>query len=151
MVLANGQYMFTCGAGDAFGTYELTVPLDSSGEVTMQAFVSGKAPFRLTMEPPDQDVDIAMQAASPDSRSVAVTTVVATDATTPANRTRITGTVDHDGTPLCAMVLANGQYMFSCGENNGVYDLTVPLDAAGQITLYVFVSGFQPYKRVFSP
>ncbi len=151
MVLINGQYTFTCQTGDAFGNYELTVPRDSNGEVTIQAFVSGKAPYRLTMEPSDQDMDIAMQAARPDSQSVTVTTMVATDASTPANRTRITGTVDHDVTPLCAMVLANGQYMFSCGANAGIYDLAVPLDSNGQVTLYVFVSGFQPYKRVFYP
>ena len=26
------------------------------------------------------------------------------------------------------MVLANGQHMFSCGDNNGIYDMEVPLD-----------------------
>ena len=43
----------------------------------------------------------------------------------------INGTVTHNGTPLCAMVLANGQYMFSCGENQGIYELEIPLDREG--------------------
>jgi hypothetical protein len=80
-----------------------------------------------------------------------VTTAVDPAEASPAGWVRMSGTVNFDGEPLCAMVLANGQYMFSCGDNNGVYDLTVPLDGNGQITHYVFVSGKQPYKRVFTP
>jgi len=151
MVLANGQYMFTCKEGDDFGKYELDVPLDANGKITIQAFVSGLAPFRQTTDTSELEIDIAMQKAAQEARSAAVTTVIANDASIQTGWLRITGTVEYEGSPLCAMVLANGQYMFSCGENNGLYDLTVPLDAAGQITLYVFVSGFQPYKHVFTP
>ena len=58
----------------------------------------------------------------------------------------------HDGQDLCAMVLANGQTMFSCGVNLGVFDLEVPLEPdTGEITLQVFASGFAPYKDVFVP
>ena len=46
-----------------------------------------------------------------------------------------------DGTPICAMVLANGQYMFSCDGEGGAYDLGVPLDANGQITFFSFADG----------
>jgi len=48
------------------------------------------------------------------------------------------------------MVLANGQYMFSC-DPYGEYQLTVPLDPNGEITLFVFVDGLQPYKEIISP
>ena len=48
------------------------------------------------------------------------------------------------------MVLANGQYMFSCA-GHGEYELEVPLDVNGEITLFVFVDGLQPYKEIFSP
>jgi len=48
-------------------------------------------------------------------------------------------------TPICAMVLANGQYMFSCG-GAGSYNLNVPLDSNGQATIQVFADGFAPYK-----
>ena len=56
-----------------------------------------------------------------------------------------------DKTSLCAMVLANGQHMFTCGANIGLYDLEVHLDENGRITLYGFCSGFAPYKDVFTP
>jgi hypothetical protein len=151
MVLANGQYMFTCGQGDAFGQFELDVPLDAAGEITVQAFVSGLAPYREIVSACGPAMDIEMQAASQQSRSVEVTTDVSSDPSGRSGWVRIAGTVNGGGTTLCAMVLANGQFMFSCGENLGRYDLTVPLDAGGKITHYVFVSGFQPYKSVFSP
>jgi hypothetical protein len=32
-----------------------------------------------------------------------------------------------------------------------VFDLEVPLDGNAQITLYGFVSGFAPFKWVFTP
>ena len=55
------------------------------------------------------------------------------------SRARIAGTVSSDSfDPLCAMVLANGQYMFSCGDSLGEYDLTVPVDENGEITLFKF-------------
>ena len=152
MILANGQYRFTCQPGDDFGKYELDVPPDANGEITIFAFVSGLAPFRMTTDTSDLNTDIAMQPASLESKSPVVTTVIATTAATPAGRARITGTVAlDDGTPLCAMVLANGQYMFSCGANSGIYDLIVPLDDNGEITLFVFVSGLQPYRQTFTP
>jgi len=151
MVLANGQYMFTCKPGDDFGKYELDVPLDANGEITIQAFVSGLAPFRQTTDESDLTIDIDMQATDPEKKSPDVTTANQSDASTPANWERIIGTVSMGGSPLCAMVLANGQHMFSCGANDGVYDLTVPLDGNGQITLFVFVSGMRPYKQTFTP
>ncbi len=67
-------------------------------------------------------------------------------------RVTISGSVSlADGTPLCAMVLANGQYMFTCAENNGMYDLEVPLDANGEITLYGFCNGQAPFKAILAP
>lgn len=151
MVLANGQHTFTCEEGDHFGKYRLNVPLDLNGKITIQAFVSGLAPFFTTTGPSALEIDIDMQPFSPENRSPAVTTETTSDSSAPVGWTRITGTVDLDGTPLCAMVLANGQHMFSCDDNLGVYDLTVPLDGHGQITLFVFVSGFQPYQVTFAP
>ncbi len=145
MVLANGQHMFTC---DDVGKYELDVPLDANGEITLFAFVSGLAPFEEIIDISSLDSDITMQSASPDSRAATVTTAIDTG-TVAEGYARISGTITLDGNPLCAMALANGQYMFSCGVNNGVYDLTVPLDGNGQITLFVFVSGLQPYEQTF--
>jgi hypothetical protein len=69
------------------------------------------------------------------------------------NWKRIWGTVTYEGQDLCAMVLANGQSMFSCPpDNSGIFDLEVPLDPdTGGITLQVFVAGFAPYKEVIIP
>jgi hypothetical protein len=45
------------------------------------------------------------------------------------------------------MVLANGQYMFS-NAGTGEYELEVPLDENGQVTLFGFADGFQPFKQI---
>jgi hypothetical protein len=47
MVLANGQYMFSC-AGN--GDYSLHVPLDSNGQVTIQVFAAGFAPYKVKID-----------------------------------------------------------------------------------------------------
>ena len=147
MVLANGQYMFSCGENQ--GKYELDVPLDENGEITLFAFVDGLSPFKVTSEPSSLPSNIEMELASPDSKTPTVTSTVAESIDNPG-WVEIAGSVSLEGTPLCAMVLANGQYMFSCG-GNGEYQLTVPLDPNGEITLFVFVDGLQPYKQTLIP
>ncbi len=146
MVLSNGQYMFSC---DPYGEYQLSVPLDPNGEITLFAFVDGLAPFKVTSEPSSLPSNIEMQLASPDSKTPTVTSTVVESIDNPG-WVEIAGSVSLDGTPLCAMVLANGQYMFSC-DPYGEYQLTVPLDGNGEITLFVFVDGLQPYKEILSP
>jgi hypothetical protein len=71
--------------------------------------------------------------------------------TTNTNWVRVWGTVTYGPKDLCAMVLANGQHMFSCGADLGTFDLEVPLDGNAEITLYVFCSGMAPYKNLFAP
>lgn len=62
----------------------------------------------------------------------------------------VSGSIYNDqGIALCGLVLANGQFVFSCSPN-GSYNLNVPLDASGQITLYGFAEGHFPYKAVLS-
>jgi hypothetical protein len=151
MVLANGQYMFTCENEQNLGKYNLNVPLDDNGQITLYAFVSGLSPYKKKISLFTPENHISLNTAKPDSKMPVVTTTADKSASTHSGWVRITGTVESEGDPLCSMVLANGQYMFSCGTNDGVYDLTVPLDGNGQVTLYVFVSGFQPYKQVFTP
>ena len=51
-------------------------------------------------------------------------------------------------TPICAMVLANGQYMFSC-DGTGSYFLKIPLDNNGQFKLQVYADGFAPTIQSF--
>jgi hypothetical protein len=52
------------------------------------------------------------------------------------------------GTPICAMVLANGQYVFSC-DGSGSYKMNIPLDDNGQFKLQVYADGFAPYTARF--
>ena len=51
-------------------------------------------------------------------------------------------------TPLCALVLANGQYMFSC-DGSGSYALRIPMDNNGQFKLQVYADGFAPWTGKF--
>jgi hypothetical protein len=149
MVLANGQYMFTCG--DDLGVYDLDIPTDENCQITLYGFVSGFAPFRTVLNA-DTEVtfDIDMVRAEAGSRLMEITYETEPGIANP-NFTRIWGTVTWGETDLCAMVLANGQNMFTCGADLGTFDLEVPLDSNGQITLYGFVSGFAPYRTVFTP
>ncbi len=69
----------------------------------------------------------------------------------PSGWVRLEGHVSLNGQPLNAMVLANGQYMFSSGGKMSIgdYVLTVPLDSSNSITLFTFVSGMLPYQTTF--
>lgn len=149
MVLANGQHIFTCGQN--LGVYNLEVPLNENGEITLYGFVSGFSPFKIILTAGRAlDYDIGMTRSAAGSRKIEITMQTEPGTTNP-DWVRITGTVYYDGTPLCAMILANGQNMFSCGADLGMYDLEVPLDPNGELTLYVFCSGFAPYRDVFIP
>ncbi|MFZ7111156.1 MAG: hypothetical protein ACOWYE_05690 [Desulfatiglandales bacterium] len=60
----------------------------------------------------------------------------------------LNGTVKNlKGDRLCTMVLANGQYMFSC-DPIGDYSLYLPLDQDGRITLFCFCDSMMPFKTV---
>lgn len=145
MVLANGEYMFSC---DGTGAFDLEAPLDTNGEITLFSFASGFAPFRSTLGPNFFPHIVLMETASPDSPLIDMSrqSSCATD-----NSVRLTGDIQtFGGLPLCAMVLANGQQMFTCGDNLGHYDLTVPVDQNGEITIFGFASGFQPYRETFT-
>ena len=148
MALANGQYMFT---SDPTGKYDLSVPLDENGQITLFTFADGFAPFKYIFTPQgtSENIDITMLPATPDIPEMTLTHQF--DTAENPGWVRISGQAraEDGGTPLCAMVLANGQYMFSC-IGNGEYELEVPLDENGQITLFGFADGFQPFKTVLN-
>ena len=50
--------------------------------------------------------------------------------------------------PVCAMVLANGQFGFTC-DGTGTYSANIPLDANGQYKLQVYAQGFAPMIQRF--
>jgi len=143
MVLANGQYMFTC-SGD--GSFNLDVPLDVNGQITVFTFCSGLAPFQQVIYPSEgHGMQIEMAAGEGGSGMDVTSTLTAISTTW----VRIEGSVSYNGSPVCAMVLANGQYMFTC-SGDGSFSLDVPLDDVGSITLFGFCSGLPPYKYVFT-
>ncbi len=146
MVLANGQYMFT---DPADGRYNLNVPLDENGQITLFSFCDNLAPFRTTLNSWEAvDFDINMSAASQGSPAMNISL---SKAPSKDGWAKISGRVrNNEGTPLCAMVLANGQQMFTCNQD-GAYELEVPLDSNGNITLFGFCDGMLPYKYEIKP
>jgi hypothetical protein len=152
MILANGQYMFSCPP-DNLGVFDLEVPLDDEGEITIQAFASGFLPYKTVITSDrSRDFDIHMIRSPADSREMEIASETEPGTMNP-NWVRISGSVTSDETLLCAMVLANGQSMFSCPpDNSGVFDMEVPLHPeTGEIELQVFAAGFSPYKEVLMP
>jgi len=87
-------------------------------------------------------------AASPlPAASIVETPVKAADAT-PKATVSISGSITNNlGTPICGLVLANGQFVFSCSPA-GTYSLDVRLDSAGQVTLFALAEGHFPFKVV---
>jgi len=144
MVLANGQYAFSC-SGD--GSFNYNVPLDANGNITVQVFCSGRAPYRQTIGASEAEgLVIVME----DTDSNAGLNVSTTFQVTSSTRCNLSGSIASNGQPVCAMALANGQYMFTCSGDGSFY-LDVPLNSNGQVTFYAFGSGKQPYKYIHTP
>jgi hypothetical protein len=149
MVLANGQYMFTCT--NDVGVWDLTVPLNEYGQIRLYGFCSGLAPFVADLWPNQAlSYDIGMVTAPVDAKEMTVT-IQTKQGTNNSDWIRISGVVTYNGTPLCVIVLANGQHMFTCNDPLGSYDMEVPLDGNGEILLYVFCSGMLPYQNLIKP
>ena len=116
MVLASGQYMFSCNPNGPFSLIDL--PRENDGTVKRPS-------YNLPYDP----------GVFPDSAG---------------QRIDISGSIllQDTQTPICAMVLANGQYAFSC-DGSGGYALNIPLDTNGQFKLQVYADGFAPNIQRF--
>jgi hypothetical protein len=145
LVLANGQHMFSC---NGTGAYNLTVPLDAKGTITLYAFASGFSPFKQVLTAGEAAFYNVGVVRSDTDRELEITQTITPGSR--ANWVNISGTVQSGGLPVCAMALANGQQMFTCGNNLGRFSMSVPLDSKGEITLYHFASGFSPSKKTLS-
>jgi hypothetical protein len=146
LVIANGQFMFTGSAG----YYDLEVPLDANGQITLYCFASKLAPFKEVLTP-DGDVttrDIEMVLS--DSTRLPVVQILEKEPSDYPNRRLISGVVTYNEEYVSSLVLANGQNMFT-SVSDGLFELDIPLDASGNITFYCFISGFSPLKVVFDP
>jgi len=67
----------------------------------------------------------------------------------PSTGVNLTGDVqDQWGTALCSLVLASGQFGFTC-NGTGTYSASIPLDNNGQYKLQVYAEGFAPMVQAF--
>ncbi len=147
LILINGQYMFT---GNPLGLYDLEVPLDQDGRITIQCFVSGFAPYKEVLTPSGSSITINIQMERSTVTRLPLVDLVDITIPTNPNRRIISGYISFNGEPVCSIVISNGQNMFTC-DGTGWFELDVPLDGNGDITIYCFISGFSPFKVVFDP
>jgi hypothetical protein len=146
MVLASGQFMFSCNPN---GPFSLTgLPRENDGTVKRQVYVDGFFP-EIDVLPDTVDETVVMtRAGTCPSYNPPYDPGVFPDSA--GNRIDISGSVllQDTPTPICAMVLANGQFMFSC-DGSGSYALNIPLDTNGQFKLQVYADGFAPTIQSF--
>lgn len=150
LVLVNGQSIFSCNPSGPFEL--LDVPLDANGQLEAQIFAAGFAPFKQKVTPTGPNLMASFSQVNmtrvKDGRVLRVNETYAPTVT--EGFVTVQGTVNSDGAPVCALVLANGKKMFTCNASLGTFSLDVPVDQQGNVTLMAFASGFQPYKTVTS-
>lgn len=146
MVLASGQFTFSCSPIGEFSLPNL--PGESDGTVKRQIYADGFFP-KIDILPGSSNDAVIM------TRSGACPSYTASydPGFVPGSADRqinIAGKVllQDTQTPICAMVLANGQFMFTC-DGAGSYALNIPLDNNGQFKLQVYADGFAPMTRVY--
>ncbi|WP_409523052.1 trypsin-like serine peptidase [Nitrincola sp. MINF-07-Sa-05] len=67
------------------------------------------------------------------------------------SRVKVKGKVSvGSSTPVCGLVLINGQHAFTC-NGSGSYELDVPVDGNGKVAIQFFADGLEPLSRTFSP
>jgi len=141
MVLASGQFTFSCNPNGPFSLTDL--PREPDGTVKRQVYADGFFPgIDVLTESVDEPVIMAAAGSCPDYNPPSNAGVFPDSA---GKRIDVSGSVllQDTQTPLCALVLANGQYMFSC-DGSGSYALNIPLDDNGQFKLQVYADGFAP-------
>jgi hypothetical protein len=146
LVLANGQSMFS--SGSSLGHYELVVPLDVNGRITLMCFASGCAPIKEILTPTGSVTVRNIQLQRSSSTRMPLVDLVDIYIPSDPDRRQITGTVSYNGQPVISLVLVNGQSMFT---SDGTFELDLPLDPDGDIVFYCFIAGFSPFKLVFDP
>jgi hypothetical protein len=146
MVLASGKYMFSCSP---IGVFSLTdLPLENNGTVKRQIYADGFFPKVDVLTGSSNEAVVMTQSGTCPSYNVNYDSGFYPGSA--GKRIYIAGKVlVQDGqTPICAMVLANGQYTFSC-DGTGSYMLRIPLDTNGRFKLQVYADGFAPTIQTF--
>ena len=146
MVLASAQYMFSCNPPGVFSLSGL--PREDNGTVKRQIYADGFFPKIDTLtQSGDEAVVMTRSGVCPNYNTPYDPAVVPGSA---GKWIDITGKVllQNSQMPICAMVLANGQKMFSC-DGTGNYNLRIPLDNNGQFKLQIYADGFAPITQRF--
>lgn len=146
MVLASGQFQFTCDPNGPFSLNDLSREPD--GTVKRQVYVDGFFPRVDILEGGTNQTVVMQRAGTCPSYNEAVTPM--NNPGSAGDPVNITGRVlsQDSETPVCAIVLANGQFQFSC-DGSGNYSLDIPLDGKGQFKIQVYADGFAPNIQVF--
>jgi len=146
LVLASGQFVFSCNPNGPYSLLDL--PTESDGTVKRQVFVDGFFPaVDVLQDSVDETVVMTRSGTCPNYNPPYNPGVFPESA---GKRFDISGAIlqQNTQTPVCAMVLANGQFTFSC-DGSGSYALNIPLDANGQFKLQVYAEGFAPITQTF--
>ena len=146
MVLASGQHMFSCNPTGVFSITSL--PRESDGTIKRQIYANGFFPKIDTLTDSADETVIMMPSGSCPSYNTAYSPGFYPESA--GEWIDISGQVllQNTQTPICAMVLANGQHMFSC-DGTGSYAMRIPLDEKGQFKLQVYADGFEPAIQLF--
>ena len=146
MVLASGQFTFSCNPVGVFSLIGL--PRENDGTAKRQIYADGFFPkIDILAGSSDDAVVMTRSGTCPSYNTPYDPAVVPGSA---GKRININGQVllQNSQTPICAMALANGQYIFSC-DGTGSYALNIPLDTNGQFKLQVYADGFAPTIQTF--
>ena len=146
IVLASSQFMFSCNPPGVFSLTDLA--RDNDGTVKRQIYADGFSPkIDILRESTSESVVMVRAGTCPSYNSPYDPMLVPASA---GKHINIAGQVmlQNSQTPICAIVLANGQYLFSC-DGSGSYALNIPLDANGQFKLQVYADGFAPTIQTF--
>jgi hypothetical protein len=146
MVLASGKFQFSCNPDGPFSLTNL--PREGNGTVKRQVYVDGSFPnVEVLQGSVNETVVMAAAGSCPNYNEPYSPGVSPGDA---GKRINISGTIliGNSGTPVCAMVLANGAFEFSC-NSSGTYSINIPLDNNGQFKLQVYADGFAPITQKF--
>ena len=150
IVLASGEFMFSC---DPRGSFSLNnLPRETNGTVFRQIYADGFFPSVTTLTESSAETVTLGRAINCKNYNPASSSPDEVPAAAGKMHT-ISGRVLQGQTPdtlLCALVLANGQHMFTCGDDKGAYSLKFPLDGKGQYKLQVYVDGFAPAVQTFN-
>ena len=146
MILSSGKFTFSCNPNGPFSLANL--PREKNGTVKRQIYVDGFFPNVDVLLDTTSETVIMERAGTCPNYNMPYSPGVFPGSS--GERINISGRVltPNGQTPICAMVLANGQYMFSC-DGTGSYALNIPLDTNGQFKLQVYADGFAPTIQRF--